>query len=90
LLKRFSKGAALAAIEIQHRHVLRHAGKGLADHLLRDAGGCGFSSHALHKGVEVAAAAGGECRGGGDGGEENGQAKYAHANPLCPMDGIMP
>jgi hypothetical protein len=70
LLESFPERAALAAVEGEHRGILGDAGKGLVDHRLRNASGLRFRRHALHEGVEVAAAAGRECGGGGDEGGE--------------------
>jgi hypothetical protein len=91
LLERFIEGAALAPVEGQHRRILRDARKRLADHRLRDAGRCRLLRHRRHEGVEIAAAAGGVGRrGADDGAEENGQTKYAHANPLLALVPNMP
>src|SRR3954453_23961181 len=91
LLERFVEGAALAAVEGQHRRILRHTRKRLADHGLRDAGSRRLLRHRRHEGVEVAAAAGGVGRGGADdGAEENGPTNDAHANPLLILASIMP
>src|SRR5215216_2496666 len=91
LLERFVEGAALAAVEGEHRRILRHARKRLADHGLRDAGSSRLLRHRRHEGVEIAAAAGGVSGGGANGGaEENGPTKYAHANPLLILGPIMP
>src|SRR6187431_1009280 len=91
LLERFVEGAALAPVEGQHRRVLGHARKRLADHRLRDAGRLSLLRHRRHEGVEIAAAAGGVGRGGDDDrAEENGPTKYAHANPLLRLVPIMP
>src|SRR5215203_1460671 len=91
LLERFVEGAALTAVEGEHRRILRHARKRLADHGLRDAGSRRLLRHRRHEGVEIAAAAGGVGGGGDDGGaEENGPTKHAHANPLFILVAIMP
>src|SRR6185436_2674057 len=91
LLERFVERAALAPVEGQHRRVLRHARKRLADHSLRDAGRRRLLRHRRHEGVAVAATAGGVGRGGDDdGAEKNGPMKYAHANPLLRLVPIMP
>ena len=71
----FAAGAALAAVEIQHRRILRDAGERGADHALRDARGRGLRRDTSHEGVEIAAAAGGEGRGGEEEGGENGRAQ---------------
>jgi hypothetical protein len=59
LLERFVEGVALAPVEIQNRHILRHPAQRGGDHALRNARGLGLRRHARHEGVEVAAAAGG-------------------------------
>src|SRR5665647_3626888 len=83
LLETLVEGVALAAVEIQHRRVLRDASEGRAGHALRNAGRRRLRRDARHEGVEVAAAFGGEggaCR--DRGADHNGQKKLAHANPL--------
>src|SRR5215213_7346023 len=91
LLERFVEGAALTAVEREHRRILRHARKRLADHGLRDAGSRRLLRHRRHEGVEIAAAAGGVSGGGDDdGAEKNGPTKHAHANPLLALVPIMP
>jgi hypothetical protein len=89
LLERLVEGAALPPVEIQHRHVLRHAAERLADHGRRDARSLRLRRHRRHEGIEITAAAGG-VRGGGEeeGVEEDDRTELAHANPL--FEGIMP
>ena len=57
-LEGLAKGAALAAVEVQHRGIGRDAGECLVDHGARDAVGGGLARHRRDEGVEVAAALG--------------------------------
>ena len=56
LLERLAEGAALAAIEGEHRGVGRDAGERLVDHRARDAGARRLASHGGQEAVEIAAA----------------------------------
>src|ERR1700734_2187395 len=59
LLESLGESAALAAVKGEHAKILLHATERLRDRGLRDTGGCRFRGHALHEGVEIAAATGG-------------------------------
>ena len=65
------EGAALAAVEGQHRRILRHARSACADHACETPAACRLLRHRRHEGVEIAAAAGGVSGGGADDGAEN-------------------
>ncbi len=57
LLEGLVEGAALAAVEGQHRRILRHAGERLRNHRRRNPRRLRLRRHRRHKSVEVAAAA---------------------------------
>ena len=87
LLETLAEGAALAAVEVQHRLVKLHAAERLRNHALRDAVGRRLPRHRGHEGVEVATALRGEsgcrCEGCGEkgGGEGDGEPEF-HCNPF--------
>jgi hypothetical protein len=83
MLERPVEGAALAAIETQHRWILLHAAERRADDAWRNAVSLRLSGNIRHEGIEVAAAAGGERRATDhQSAEQNRQTKIAHANPF--------
>ena len=75
-LKVLARGAALAAVENAHGHVLLHAAERRTDHVCRDAGALRLRRYVLDEAAEVAAAAGGK-RGSGasEGREDRSEAK---------------
>src|SRR5258708_14306597 len=70
LLERLVEGAALAPVEGEHAAILLHTAERLRNHALRDAASRGLLRDRRHKGVELAAAAGGISGSGEDEGNE--------------------
>ena len=57
-LEALAEGAALAAVEGEHRGIGREPGEGLVDDLARHVGGLRLAPHLAEEGVEIAAALG--------------------------------
>jgi hypothetical protein len=80
LLEALAEGAALAAVERQHRGVGGDAGERGRDHLAGDALGLRVARHRGEEGVEVAAALrGARGRRGGEQENEGGEETRHHA-----------
>ena len=77
-LEALAEGAALAAVERQHRRIRRDAGEGLSITRARDARGLRLARHRGEEGVEVAAAL---RRAGGRGEDEEEQESGERAAP---------
>jgi hypothetical protein len=84
LLEGLVEGAALAAIEGEHRGVGGDAGEGLGDDGLGDAFGGGLPRNVGDEGVEIATALGGAGRGGEEEerGQEEGEAEGEHGKVI--------
>jgi len=87
LLEGLVEGAALAAVEGEHRLILGDAAERLRDHARRNAGALRFARKIINEAVEITAALGGGSGGGGkgNGGErsgENGSEAEFHCDPF--------
>lgn len=79
ILEALAKRAALAVVEIDDLAIERHAGEGLIDDVGANARRFRVARHLAEEGVEVAAAARGECRRGEERKSESGENAFVYA-----------